>query len=74
MQDVHVKLNARLPWQQQHSTRRSFHQQTELKFKEEINKLPQLEHSFEFYLELGNFGKWTRNNWKVLKCGAGEGW
>jgi len=22
----------------------------------------------------GHVGKWTRNTWKVLKCGAGEGW
>ena len=25
-------------------------------------------------LKLGHFGKWTRNTWKVLKCGALEGW
>jgi hypothetical protein len=24
--------------------------------------------------ELGHFGKYVRNIWKVLKCGAGEGW
>jgi len=24
--------------------------------------------------ELGPFGKYIRNIWKVLKCGAGEGW
>jgi len=23
---------------------------------------------------LGNFGQQIRNTWKVLKCGAGEGW
>jgi hypothetical protein len=22
----------------------------------------------------GHFGKWIRNTWKGLKCGAGEGW
>ena len=22
----------------------------------------------------GRFGQWIRNTWKVLKCGAGEGW
>jgi hypothetical protein len=25
-------------------------------------------------LELGHFGKYIRNTWKVLKCDAGEGW
>jgi hypothetical protein len=25
-------------------------------------------------LKIGHFGKWTKNTWKVLKCGAGEGW
>jgi len=25
-------------------------------------------------LKLGRFGQWIRNTWKVLKCGAGEGW
>jgi hypothetical protein len=24
--------------------------------------------------ELGRFGEQIRNTWKVLKCGAGEGW
>ena len=25
-------------------------------------------------LKLGHFGQQIRNTWKVLKCGAGEGW
>jgi hypothetical protein len=25
-------------------------------------------------LTVGHFGKQSRNTWKVLKCGAGEGW
>jgi hypothetical protein len=25
-------------------------------------------------LKRGHFGKWIRNIWKVLKCGAGEEW
>jgi len=25
-------------------------------------------------LKLGHFGKEIRNTWKILKCGAGEGW
>jgi hypothetical protein len=24
-------------------------------------------------LKTGSFGKWIRNIWKVMKCGAGEG-
>jgi hypothetical protein len=24
--------------------------------------------------ELGHYGQWIRNSWKVLKCGVGEGW
>ena len=31
--------------------------------------------SMAFYgAELGRFGQQIRNTWKVLKCGAGEGW
>jgi hypothetical protein len=33
MQYAHMNLTAELPWQKQHSTKDSFHQQTELKFK-----------------------------------------
>jgi hypothetical protein len=25
-------------------------------------------------LKLGHCGKYIRNTWRVLKCGAGEGW
>ena len=25
-------------------------------------------------LKIGHFGERIRNTWKVLKCGAGEGW
>jgi hypothetical protein len=25
-------------------------------------------------LKLGQYGELIRNSWKVLKCGAGEGW
>jgi hypothetical protein len=25
-------------------------------------------------LKLGRFGQQIRNTWRVLKCGAGEGW
>jgi len=24
--------------------------------------------------KLARFGKWIRNNWKILKCGGGKGW
>jgi hypothetical protein len=25
-------------------------------------------------LELGDLGEWIGNIWRILKCGAGEGW
>jgi len=44
MQDVHVKLNSELPRQKQHSTRRKpFYHQKWLKFKEEIDRVLQIE-------------------------------
>jgi hypothetical protein len=42
--------------------------------KEEPNTMLHLEHSFFMVLKLGYLGKQIRNAWKVLKCGAGEGW
>ena len=30
--------------------------------------------SMALYGVLGRFGQQIRNTWKVLKCGAGEGW
>jgi hypothetical protein len=29
---------------------------------------------FFMVLIIGRFGQQIRNNWKVFKCGAGEGW
>jgi hypothetical protein len=52
----------------------SFHQQVELKFKEETDEMLHLEHSFCMVLKLGHYGKEMRSTLKVLKCGAGEGW
>jgi hypothetical protein len=46
MEDVHVKLNPGLPWQNQHSAgRKLFHLQTGLKFKEETSEALHLEHT-----------------------------
>ena len=46
MQDVHVKLNPGLPWQEQHSKgRRLFRQQIGLKFTEETSEVLHLEHN-----------------------------
>jgi hypothetical protein len=43
-EDVHGKLYLGLAWRKQHSTwRRVFHQQTEIKLKEENSKLLHLE-------------------------------
>jgi hypothetical protein len=46
MQDVHVKLNPRLPWQIGILQEDSFHQQIEFKFTEETSKVLHLEYSF----------------------------
>jgi hypothetical protein len=46
MQDAHAKLHPGLPRQKQHSTRRrNFHQDTEIKFKEESGEILHLERS-----------------------------
>jgi hypothetical protein len=29
---------------------------------------------FHMLLKLEHFRQWMRNNWRVLKCGAGGGW
>jgi hypothetical protein len=44
MQDLHIKLNLGLP--RQHSTRRLFHPQNGLKFKEENSDVLHFEYSF----------------------------
>jgi hypothetical protein len=42
-----MTLNPGLPWQKQYSSNEGyFHQQIELKFTEETNKVPQREQSF----------------------------
>jgi hypothetical protein len=46
----------------------------DLKLGKDTNKLLHLEHSHFMVLKLGHFGAYIRNTWKVLKCGAGEGW
>jgi hypothetical protein len=46
MKDVHVKFNPELPWQKQHSNKKTLHQQTELKPKEDTSKMPHMERSF----------------------------
>ena len=42
-----------------------FTSKLDLNFEEETSKILHLEHGF---------GQQIRNTWKVLKCGAGEGW
>ena len=54
--------------------RRLFSPGNELEFKDETIKVLPFEHSFFMVLKVGYFGKQVRNSWKVLKCGAGEGW
>jgi hypothetical protein len=43
----------------------------------QISSLTNIRNSTIIFLEwikLGHFGKYIRNNWKVVNCGAGEGW
>ena len=54
--------------------RRLFSPGNELEFKDETIKVLPFEHSFFMVRKVGYFGKQVRNSWKVLKCGAGEGW
>jgi len=61
MEDVHVKLNPGLPWQELHSARKRLFLAT---FGAWLCMV----------LKLGHFGQQIRNTWKVVKCGAGEGW
>jgi len=46
MRDVHVRLNPGLSFQMRSQQGNSFHQQTELKFKEETSKVLDLVYSF----------------------------
>jgi len=50
----------------------SFYRQIGLKFEEETNKMLHLK--LCMVLKIGHSGQQIRNTWKVLKCGAGEGW
>jgi hypothetical protein len=50
MQDVHGKLNPRLAWKiNMQQVEESFHQQTGLKFKEELSKELHLSYNFIRY-------------------------
>ena len=54
-----------------------YYQQVGLKFEEETSEMLRLEHGSKrsiMVLKLGRSGQQIRNAWKVLKCGAGEGW
>ena len=50
MQGVHVISQIELPWKRKRGTQQehdeSFHQQIELRFREETNEVLHLEHSF----------------------------
>ena len=51
-----------------------FQQQFGLKLKKESSKVATFVAQLCLVLKLGHCGKQIRNTWKVLKCGAGEGW
>jgi len=67
MQDVKVKSNTGLSWQNGFQQEHSFHRLIGLTFKEE-NKWYIL--SIDL---LGRFGQDIRNTLKILNCGGGEG-
>ena len=73
---VAERLNQGLPRQKQHSTRDdSFHQQTELKFKEETSKVSyrtRFKSQLCMVLTPGHFGKYFRIPWKIIKCAPEE--
>jgi len=50
----------------------SFHQQIGLEFKKDLSNAT-YGGGPGMVLKVGHFGKYTRNTWKVLKCGAREG-
>ena len=74
MEDVRAKLNPGLPWQKLHSTRRRLFTSTlDLNFKKKLVKC------YIWSMALYGAETWTlwaadQKPWKVLKCGAGEGW
>jgi hypothetical protein len=70
-----MKLNPEFQWQSNiQQEEDSFHHENGLKFVK--NKLAKcyIWSAVCVVPKLGHFGKYIRNNWKVLKCGAGEGW
>jgi archaellum biogenesis ATPase FlaH len=46
---------------------------TELKLKEESSEMLRLKVQLCIVLQIGYFGKKTRNSLNVMKCGAGKG-
>jgi hypothetical protein len=68
MQDVHVTLNTGLSWQKQHSTGRRLFCTSKL----DLNLRKKLVKCYIWSIALYGAESWTL--WKVLKCGAGEGW
>jgi hypothetical protein len=75
MQNIHVKLNPVLPLQNSiQQEEDSFHQQTGLKFKEITNKVLHLAHSTFSRRNFYTSESRAENTWKVLKCGARDGW
>jgi hypothetical protein len=73
MQEVYVKLNTEL--QRQHSTRRLYHLQTGLKFKEEASEVLHLEYSFVWSLSLDTSesrSEIPRRFWNVVLEKDGE--
>ena len=73
-QDVHVKLNLGFPWQKEYSPR----VKTLFTSKLDLNARKKLVKCYIWSIALYGAETWilgkVYNTWKILKCGAGEGW
>jgi hypothetical protein len=68
---LHEKLNPRLPWQKQQSTRRLFIEKMYLNLMKKLVKCCVWSITF-VVLKIGHCRNYSRNTWNVLSCGAGE--
>jgi hypothetical protein len=74
MQDVHVKLNPKVPWQISIEQKGLFHQQIGLEFKEGASEVLHLEHCFVWCWNLDTSESRSELAGNLFKCGVGEGW
>jgi hypothetical protein len=74
MQDVQVKLNAKLPQRKWHTTRRLFtSKQTYINLRNKLVKFYMSSRAL-YGAETGTLWKADQKYLQSLKCGDGEGW